>query len=144
MKEELPMRKLIYSLGVSLDGFTAAPGDNIEWSTPDDELFAFHIERTRDLDTELYGRRLWDNMSAYWPAVAEDPQAAPMEAEFAKLWRALPKVVFSSTLESVSGSARLVRTNADEDVVAEVRRVKAEDGGNLGVGGATVAAPMVR
>ncbi len=142
------MRKLIYSMGVSLDGYTTAPGGSIEWTRPDDELHAFHNERMQGIGTELYGRRLWDEMSAYWPTADEEPDARPVVIDFAKLWRATPKVVFSSTLESVGGNARLVRTrrdeDGDEDVVAEVRRLKAEDGADLAIGGATLAAPVVR
>lgn len=138
------MRKLIYTLGVSLDGYTTAPGGSIEWTRPDDELFAFHVERARGIGEELYGRGLYEDMFAFWPTADQQPDATPLQVEFAKLWKATPKVVFSSTLESVSEPARLIRSNRDEDVVAETRRLKAQDGANLDIGGATIAAPVVR
>jgi dihydrofolate reductase len=138
------MRKLIYTLGVTLDGYTADRDGSIEWSRPDDELFAFHVERARGIGQEVYGRRLYEDMFAFWPTVDQQPDATPSQVEFAKVWKATPKVVFSSTLESVNEPARLIRSNRDEDVVAETRRLKAEDGGDMDIAGATIAAPVVR
>ncbi len=138
------MRKLIYTLGVTLDGYAEAPGGSIEWSRPDDELFAFHVERARGVGLEVYGRGLYEDMFAFWPTADQQPDASPKQIEFAKIWGATPKVVFSSTLESVREPARLIRSSRDEDVVAETRRLKAEDGADMDIGGATIAASVVR
>jgi dihydrofolate reductase len=88
----------------------------------------------------LYGRKLYEIMSAYWPTAEEQPGVTPVAVDFAKVWKATPRVVFSSTLESVGWNSRLHRG----DVVEETRRLKAEDGADLEIGGATLAAPVVR
>lgn len=132
------MTKVIYSMSVSLDGFIAGSGGEIDWCGPDEELHRFHNERTRDLGAHLCGRRLYEVMT-YWETAEESPSAAEHEIEFARIWKALPKVVFSRTLESVQGNWRLVR----EGVVEEVARLKQQAGGDLGVGGAGVASTLI-
>ena len=102
------MRKLIYSMGVSLDGFISGPGGEIDWSAPDEELHRFHNQQTRELGGQLCGRRLYEVM-VYWETAEEKPSAANYELEFARIWKALPKLVFSTTLETVVGNATLVR-----------------------------------
>ena len=131
------MRKLIYSMGVSLDGFIAGRDGEIGWSAPGEELHRFHNEQMRAVGAHLCGRRLYETM-VYWETAHEDPAASPTELEFARLWQALPKIVVSTTLESVVGNARLVRG----DVAAEVARLKAEPGPDLAVGGAGRARPQ--
>src|SRR5712671_3756768 len=102
------MRKVIYSMGVSLDGFIAGPNGEIDWSAPDEELHRFHNEQTRELGAHLCGRGLYEEM-LYWETAGEDPAAGETEREFARIWQNLPKVVFSKTLDKVEGNARLVR-----------------------------------
>jgi dihydrofolate reductase len=131
-------RKLIYSMGVSLDGFIAGPGGDIDWSAPGEELHRFHNEQTRELGGHLLGRRLYETM-VYWETADQDPSAGEAELEFARIWKGLPKVVFSKTLESVEGNARLVRDGLAE----EVARLKAEPGKDLAVGGAGLAATCI-
>jgi dihydrofolate reductase len=133
------MRKLIYSMGVSLDGFIAGRGGEIGWSAPDEELHLFHNEQMRAVGAHLCGRRLYETM-VYWETADEDPALPQTEREFAQLWQALPKIVFSTTLESVVGNARLVRG----DVAAEVAKLKAAPGKDLAVGGAGLAASLAR
>src|SRR5215218_11469534 len=88
------MRKLIYSMGVSLDGFIAGPGGEIDWSAPDEELHRFHNEQTRELGAELCGRRLYEEM-LYWETADEtNSSAGEPELEFARIWRDLPRSVF--------------------------------------------------
>src|SRR5438034_10532124 len=99
------MRKLIYSMGVSLDGFIAGPDGEIDWSAPDEELHRFHNQQAREMGAHLYGRRLYETMT-YWETADERPSTP--EHEFAGIWRETPKVVFSRTLEKVEGNARLV------------------------------------
>ena len=132
------MRKLIYSMSVSLDGFIADSGGEIDWSVPDDELFRFHTEQTRELGGHLLGRRLYETM-VYWETAEEKPSISEDEREFARIWKELPKVVFSRTLETVVGNTRLVRHGTAE----EVARLKKEPGKDLGVGGAGLAAGLM-
>ena len=128
------MRKLIYSMGVSLDGFIAGPGGNIDWSVPDEELHRFHNQQTREIGVHLCGRRLYEVMT-YWETADQDPSAADYELEFARLWQELPKIVFSKTLDSVEGNARLVR----DGLADEVAKLKEQPGKDLAVGGAGLA-----
>lgn len=133
------MRKLIYSMGVSLDGFIAGPGGEIDWSAPDEELHRFHNEQTGEMGAHLCGRRLYETM-AYWETAEENPSATDYELEFARIWKAMPKVVFSKTLEKVVGNARLVR----DGVAEEVAKLKEEPGGDLAVGGAGLASSLIK
>ena len=130
------MRKLIYSTGVSLDGFISGPAGEIDWSAPDEELHRFHNEQTGELGMHLCGRRLYETM-VYWETEdATKPSAPEFELEFARIWRALPKLVFSSTLDHVEGNATL----ATQPVAEEVARLKREPGKDLAIGGARLAA----
>jgi dihydrofolate reductase len=133
------MRKLIYSMGVSLDGFIAGPDGEIDWSAPDEVLHRFHNQQARETGAHLYGRRLYEVMT-YWETVDEQPSVPEHELEFARIWRDTPKIVFSKTLENVEGNATLVRDGAPE-VVA---RLKEEPGKDLAVGGAGLASTFVK
>jgi dihydrofolate reductase len=132
-------RKLIYSMGVSLDGFIAGPEGEIGWAAPDEELHRFHNEQTRAMGGHLCGRRLYEEM-LYWETADENPSAAEHELEFARIWKQSPKVVFSTTLERVEGNARLVRDHVGE----EVAKLKAQAGNDLSVGGANLAASLIK
>jgi dihydrofolate reductase len=132
------MRKVIYSMGVSLDGFIAGPGGEIDWSAPDEELHRFHNRQTRELGAVLCGRRLYEEM-LYWETADQNPSAAEHELEFARIWKEIPKVVFSKTLEQVEGNARLVR----DGIAGEVARLKEQPGKDLSVGGAGLASTFI-
>ena len=132
------MRKVIYSMTVSLDGFIAGPGDDISWSAPDEELHRFHNDQVRELAAHLLGRRLYETM-LYWETADQDPALADYAVEFAHIWQALPRVVFSKTLDRVEGNARL----ASGDVADEVARLKVQPGGDLAVGGAGLASELI-
>jgi dihydrofolate reductase len=134
------MRTLSYGMNVSLDGFVAAPGDNLGWSVPSDELFQWWSDRVAATELALYGRRLWQAMNSHWPTADQQPGATPSEIQFARRWRDMPKVVFSSTIDAVDGNARLVTA----DAVAEMTRLKNEDGGPMDVAGATLAAAAMQ
>ena len=133
------MRKVIYSMGVSLDGFIAGPNGEIDWSAPDEELHRFHNEQTREIGAHLCGRRLYETM-VYWETAHENPSATDVELEFARIWQALPKIVFSTTLERVAGNARLAR----DGVAEEVARLKEQPGKDVAVGGAGLAAALAK
>jgi dihydrofolate reductase len=133
------MRKLIYSMGVSLDGFIAGPDGEIDWSAPDEELHRFHNQQVRETDAQLYGRRLYEVMT-YWETADQKPSLPEHELEFARIWKDTPKIVFSKTLEKVEGNARLVRDSAGE----EVARLKEQPGKDLAVGGAGLASTVMK
>jgi dihydrofolate reductase len=132
------MRKLIYSMGVSLDGFIAGPDGEIDWSAPDEELHRFHNQQTREIGAHLCGRRLYETM-VYWETAEESPSATDYEIEFARIWKELPKIVFSETLAQVEGKASLAR----EGVAAEVAKLKEQPGKDLAVGGASLASTCI-
>jgi dihydrofolate reductase len=131
--------QVIYSMGVSLDGYIAGPHGEIDWSAPDPELHRFHNEQTRELGAHLVGRALYETMVPWEtdPALAASGDA---EREFAEIWKALPKIVFSTTLDRVEGNARL----ATADPAEEVARLRAEAGKDVAVGGAELAATFAR
>ena len=130
------MRKLIYSMGVSLDGFIAGPNGELDWSAPDEELHRFHNQQTREMGEQLCGRRLYEVM-LYWETV--DENWSDYQLEFARIWQDTPKIVFSNSLEKVEGNARL----ATESVADEVARLKEQPGKDMGVGGAGLAATCI-
>jgi dihydrofolate reductase len=130
-------RRLIYSMGVSLDGFIAGADGDIDWSAPDEELHRFHNEQTRELGAHLLGRRLYEVMS-YWETAERSSLRQP-ELEFAHIWTELPKIVFSTTLQEVHGNTRL----AKEGPAEAVARLKREPGGDLAVGGAGLASALI-
>jgi dihydrofolate reductase len=133
------MRKLIYSMTVSLDGFIAGPHGEIDWSAPDEELHRFHNQQVREIGAHLCGRRLYEVMT-YWETADANPSAPDHELEFARIWKALPKIVFSKTLEKVEGNARLVR----DGVAGEVAKLKEQPGKDLAVGGAGLASSLIQ
>jgi dihydrofolate reductase len=134
------MRRLVYGMNVSLDGYVAAPGDDLSWSEPSEELFRWWLDEERAISLLLYGRRLWETMSSYWPTGDRQPGATPAQVEFARNWRETPKAVFSSTLDEVGWNARLVAG----DAVEEITRLKAGEGGPMRVGGAALAGAAMR
>jgi len=133
------MRKLIYSMGVSLDGYIAGPEGTFEWARPDEELHRFHNAQAAAVGVELYGRRLYETMRP-WQTRGDEPDAPEVAREFARIWTATPKVVFSTTLDAVQGNARLAR----DDPAEEIARLKAQDGKDIAVGGAALAATFIR
>ena len=135
------MGKLVYCLNVTLDGFIEAPDHSLEWSTMDEELHSWFNEQERTFDASLYGRRLYELMNAYWPTAEADPNGTEVTREYARIWNAVPKMVFSSSLTSVEGNARLIR---GADVTEELAKLRAEFPGDLNVGGATLAASFIR
>ena len=127
------MRKLVYSMSVSLDGFIAGPDGAIDWTVPDEEQFRFHVQQEQEIGVHLCGRRLYETM-VYWETAEESPLVAE-QVEFARIWKALPKIVFSTTLDSVVGNTRLARDGVGE----EVSRLKQQPGKDIAVGGAGLA-----
>jgi len=114
------------------------PGDP-SWVVPDEELHRHFNDVERKIDTLLYGRRMYEIMAGYWPTADQDPSAPGVIVEYAEIWKPVPKLVFSSTLERVDWNSRLIRGNA----VAEVARLKAQPGdGSMVVGGLLLASAL--
>jgi dihydrofolate reductase len=135
------MGKLIYLMNVSVDGFVETADHGLEWSRIDAELHTWFNEQTRGTDAMLYGRRLYETMSAHWPFVAaDDPNVTPVELDFAQAWNATPRFVFSRTLQHVEWNSRLVDAPVDEALAA----IRAEYPGELAVAGPTLAAEFIR
>jgi dihydrofolate reductase len=128
---------LIYSMGVSVDGFIADRKGEFGWTTPSDEQFRFHIDQVRELGGYLCGRRLYETMLPW----ETDPSMRDNElwAAFADIWCAIPKVVFSRTLDSVQGNARLAEASVAEEVAAAL----AATDKHVSIGGAGLAAAAI-
>jgi dihydrofolate reductase len=128
---------LIYSMSVSVDGFIADREGVFGWSVPDDEQFRFHIAQVRELGGHLLGRRLYETMLVW----ETDPSLRETElgAAFADVWGALPKVVFSRTLGSVQGNARLAEGSVAEEVAAALDATDKD----VEIGGAGLAAAAI-
>lgn len=117
------MRNVTYSMGVSLDGYIVGPDGSFDWTEPDEDVFRFWIDEIRKIDVHLLGRRLYETM-LYWETADQDPSLGDPELEWAALWKPLPKVVFSATLSTVQGNARLLSGGLPE----EIERLRAEPG----------------
>jgi dihydrofolate reductase len=140
------MARLIYAMNTSLDGYISDRDGKFDWSVPTPELFAAFNDLERPIGTYLYGRRLYETM-AVWDtahlepgAAAFTPGLAELEREFATLWRAADKVVFSTTLPRVSTPRTQLERRVDPD---QVRRLKATSERDLTVGGPDLAAAMI-
>ena len=130
------MRKVTYSMGVSLDGYIVGPDGGFDWTTPSEEVFRFWIDEIRAVGVHLMGRKLYETM-LYWETADQDQSLDAAELEWTALWKPLPKVVFSTTLSAVQGNARL----ASGGLAEEIERLRAEPGeGDIAIGGATLAA----
>ena len=130
------MRSVTCSMGVSLDGYIVGPDGTFDWTRPDEEVFRFAIDQIREVGVHLLGRRLYETM-LYWETADQDPTLDDSMLEWAALWKALPKVVFSTTLSAVQGNARL----ASGGVAEEIERLRTEPAeGDIAIGGATLAA----
>ena len=130
------MRSVTYSMGMSVDGYIVGPDGGFDWSGPDEEVFGFAMDQIREVGVHLLGRRLYESM-LYWETADEDPSLDALMLEWTALWKPLRKVVFSRTLSTVQGNARLARG----DLAEEIERLRAEPAdGNIAIGGATLAA----
>ena len=129
------MAKLVYTALMSLDGYIQDKDGNFDWATPDAEAHAFINDIERGVGTYLYGRRMYEVM-AVWQTMptADDP---PCIVDYAKIWRAAKKVVYSKTLQSVSTPKTEVERRFEPDTV---RRMKASATRDLSIGGPTLAA----
>lgn len=129
------MRKIIYAMSVSADGFIEAADGDFSWLYPDEELHSFFNEEEAKTDVCLYGRRMYEEMASFWPEAGKDPSAPEFIKEYAVIWNNKPKVVFSKTLKEVSWNSRLYKGDLEE----EVKRLKEEADGIMSVSGAGLA-----
>ncbi len=129
------MRSVTYSMAMSLDGYVVGPDGSFDWTPPDEEVFNLATDEVRKVGVHLLGRRLYETM-LYWETTDQNPSLDYSTLEFAAIWRALPKVVFSTTLSVVQGNARLASGGLEE----EIERLRAEAAeGDIAIGGATLA-----
>ena len=134
------MGKLIYCMNVSLDGYVESAERSLDWASVDEELHTWFNDRSRETDAFLYGRRLYEVMNAFWPTAESAPSAPDYIIDFARVWNATPKIVFSTSLARVDGNSRLVSGDLGE-VLA---RLRTEFPGELSVAGPTLAAQFIR
>ncbi|MFA3872279.1 dihydrofolate reductase family protein [Streptomyces sp. MMCC 100] len=131
------MRRVTYSMNTSLDGHIVDPDGAFDWGDPDEEVFRHFTDELRQTGVHLLGRRLYETM-LYWETADQDESLAAAELEWAELWKALPKVVFSRTLSTVRGTNTRL---ASGTLAEEIERLRAEPGeGDIAIGGATLAA----
>jgi dihydrofolate reductase len=126
------VNKIVTHMMVSLDGFFEGPEGSLEWHMVDEELHQYFNDGMRDAGAFIGGRLNYQLMEAFWPTADEGEDVPPTMAEFAGIWRRVPKVVYSTTLDTVGDNATL-RGEVDPD---EVRRLRDEASGDLFVGGA--------
>jgi dihydrofolate reductase len=131
--------KLIYSAITSLDGYVADDGGNFDWAEPDEELHTFINDLERPIGTYLYGRRMYEVM-VDWETLTL-PDQPPFIKDFAELWQAADKVVYSRTLETASSARTRIERRFDPDAV---RQMKAAAGRDITVGGPDLAAQAIR
>jgi dihydrofolate reductase len=135
-----PPGSVIYTMGVSLDGYIAGPDGSFNWTEPDPELFRFITHQTGELAAYVMGRRLYETM-LYWETAEQDPSLDEDARAWAAIWNPLPKVVFSTTLSAVEGNARL----ATGSLAEEIERLRDGAGGrDIAIGGATLASEAAR
>jgi dihydrofolate reductase len=129
------MARLIYSAIASLDGYVADASGGFDWAAPDDEVHAFVNDVVRPAGTHLYGRRMYEVMR-FWETAPTTGDGRPVGQDFARIWQAADKVVYSRTLETVESARTRIERDFDPDAVA---RLKAAADRDLIVGGPELA-----
>jgi dihydrofolate reductase len=138
--ERLTVAKLIYSAISSLDGYVADEDGNFDWAVPDEEVHAFINDLDRPVGTYLYGRRMYETMVG-WETDPTLADRSPLMRDFAQIWRAADKIVYSRTLERVTSARTRIERDFDPEAV---RRMKAAAGRDLTVGGPDLAAHAIK
>jgi len=134
------MPKLIYSAITSLDGYVADEDGDFDWAKPDAEVHAFVNDLERPIGTHLYGRRLYEVMIG-WETMHTLPDQTPQTLDFAAIWQAAEKVVYSRTLDTVLTARTRIERDFDPEAI---RRLKAEADRDISIGGATLAGEAIR
>jgi dihydrofolate reductase len=134
------MRKIVLMLSVSLDGFFEGPNRELDWQIVDEELHRHFNEVLGAMGAFLSGRVTYELMAGFWPTADADPSSTAPMAEFAEIWRDMPKIVYSKTLENSDWNSTVVRDVVPEEVL----ELKAQPGGDLALAGANLAATFTR
>jgi dihydrofolate reductase len=134
------MANLIYSAITSLDGYVADEDGNFDWAAPDEEVHGFVNELERQVGTYLYGRRIYETM-VYWETAHTLPDQPPVVEDFAQIWQAADKIVYSRTLETVSSARTRIERDFDPEAVGQL---KASAGRDISVGGPDLAAQAIK
>src|SRR5207247_8605527 len=134
------MRKIILMMSVSLDGFIEGPDREIDWHMVDDELHGHFNEQLAAMGAFLDGRVTYQLMAGFWPTADTNPSSTGPVVEFARIWRDMPKIVYSRTLERADWNTTVVR----EVVPEEVQKLKEQAGGDMVLSGADLAAGLMR
>jgi dihydrofolate reductase len=134
------MAKLIYSAIASADGYVEDASGRFEWAAPDEEVLRFVNDLERPIGTYLFGRRMYETM-VYWETAHTVPGQTPSAREFASIWRAAEKIVFSATLESASSANTRIERNFDPAVVRQLKSAAERD---MTVGGADLAGQAIK
>jgi dihydrofolate reductase len=129
-------RKIVLPISVSLDGYIEGPGREIDWHRVDEELHQHFNDELRTMGGFLDGRVTYELMAGFWPTADQDPSSSAPVRDFAAIWRDMPKVVYSRTLQQAGWNTTIVRDVVREEVLA----MKAQPGGDLALGGADLAA----
>ena len=114
------MRKVVFNISISLDGYFEGPGHNIDWHIVDDELNAYSLEMLQNTDVLIFGRRIYELMAGYWPAVTDDNPIA-------KIFNETPKLVFSRSLKTVEWKNSQLAAGSITDEVARLKKAHGED-----------------
>jgi dihydrofolate reductase len=133
------MARLIYSAVMSLDGYVADADGRFDWAAPDEEVHAFVNDLERPVGTYLYGRRMYETMS-YWETAYTLTDQPPVALDFARIWQAADKIVYSATLQEAATARTSIESDFDPD---RVRKLKAAASSDLTVGGAQLAAQAI-
>jgi dihydrofolate reductase len=139
MTAEVDMAKLIYSAIASLDGYVEDKQGKFDWGAPDEEVHAFVNDLERPIGTYLYGRRMYETM-VYWETVSTSGDQAAVTRDFAEIWRAAEKIVYSRTLQTPSSARTRVERDFDP---ATIRRLKESSDRDITVGGAELAGEAI-
>jgi dihydrofolate reductase len=134
------MSKLVYSAITSLDGYVADKDGNFDWAEPDEEVHTFVNDLERQIGTYLYGRRMYETM-VFWETAHTLADQPPAVRDYAQIWQAAEKVVFSRTLETVSSARTRIERDVDPDAIS---RIKAEAGYDVSVGGPDLAGQAIQ
>jgi dihydrofolate reductase len=134
------MAKLIYSAITSLDGYVADENGNFDWAAPDEEVHRFVNDLERPIGTYLYGRRIYETM-VYWETAHTLPDQPPFIQDFAGIWQAADKIVYSKTLDTPSSARTRIERDFDPDAV---RRMKTSAERDISVGGPDLAAQAIK
>ena len=129
------MGKLIYAAIASVDGFVEDEEGRFDWSTPDDEVHAFVNDLERPIGTYLYGRRMYETM-VFWETVTDEADEPAVFRDYADIWRAAEKIVYSRTLQTVSSARTRIEREFDPDAVRQLKQSSAAD---IAIGGAELA-----